>query len=113
MGGGILFLLLAVGLFSRVRFVRKAKNRIEKEKDRSENFQYEVSEKYDSYINAQYIYNMYYKELQNKPIFIATQGPIKRSFGLQPALPEKRTGGPESLCPDSPPIAGSLRTDRP
>jgi adenylate cyclase len=36
-GGGLLALLLAGGLFSRVRFVRKAKNRIEEEKDRSEN----------------------------------------------------------------------------
>jgi len=35
-GGGLL-LLLAIGLYSRNRYVRKAKNRIEKEKDRSEN----------------------------------------------------------------------------
>ena len=57
-----------------------AYNRVEI-KDRPENFEYEVSEKYDSYINANYICNMYYQEPKNKPIFIATQGPIKKSFG--------------------------------
>jgi len=37
MGGGLLLLFAAIGLYSRVRYVRKAKDRIEKEKDRSEN----------------------------------------------------------------------------
>ena len=50
-------------------------------KDRPKNFQYDVSEKYDSYINAQYIYNMYYKEPNNKPLFIATQAPTQKSYG--------------------------------
>merc|ERR1711976_1099649 len=49
-------------------------------KDRPKNFEYEVSERYDSYINADYIHNMYYKEPKNKPLFIATQGPLKAGF---------------------------------
>lgn len=36
LGGGVLLLLLAIGLYSRMRYVRNAKNEIEKEKDRSE-----------------------------------------------------------------------------
>jgi len=36
MGGGILFLLLAVGFFSRWRYVKKSRDTISKEKDRSE-----------------------------------------------------------------------------
>jgi adenylate cyclase len=35
--GGLFLLLLAIGLYSRNRYIRKSKNRIEKEKDRSEN----------------------------------------------------------------------------
>ena len=37
MAGGALLLLLAIGLYSRMLFVRKAKDRMEKEKDRSDN----------------------------------------------------------------------------
>ena len=36
MGSGLLFLLLAGGLYSRVNYIRKAKKKIEKERDRSE-----------------------------------------------------------------------------
>lgn len=36
MGGGIIFLILAIGLYSRMRYVRMSKNRIEEEKNRSE-----------------------------------------------------------------------------
>ena len=37
MAGGLLLLVLAIRLYSPNRYVRKAKSRIEKEKDRSEN----------------------------------------------------------------------------
>lgn len=37
LSGGVILLILAIGLYSRMRFVRRAKVRIEKEKDRSEN----------------------------------------------------------------------------